>query len=690
MKQIEITIEGLSCANCAAKIEKVMNERNDIYLANLDFSTSTLILEVDDDYSIDNYDSIEKDILKIESVNVLFDSSEKEQNIPVKKNYWWLKIILGSIALLVSLLSDSTLARVFVLSIYLYIGYPVLNKALLRIKSKQWFDENFLMSIATIGALMINEWPEAIGVMLFYTVGEYFQDKAVKRSLNAIASLLDIQVHEAILFNNKESIIISPQKVKINDLILVPVGSKIACDGIVIEGSSSLNVASLTGESLPIDVKPGTSVLAGSINLQQSLVIKVTSLYKDSSIAKLAKHVKEASKRKAKLETTMTRFASIYTPFVVFSAILLFVILVILGVPMNDAIYRSLVFLVISCPCALVISVPLSYFAAMGYASKKGILFKGGVALESARKVNALLFDKTGTVTVGNLVVTNEVQLSDNLNLARNIAFSLEQHSNHPIAKSIIRYLESSSAINIENVSENIGLGMQGMVNDLIVEVRKITSEEINNHLDQQIDLLDMHQKTWVGVFMDNQCLLLFSIEDEIKPTARPLFEVLKIRGIKTGLLSGDRQAVVNIVKDIIHVEDAYGDLLPQDKVRIAQQYMEKYHVGFIGDGINDSSVLATAHLGIAMGSKGSDLAIEASDVVLLNDDLNTVNDVLTIAHQSHKSIIQNLTLVFVVKGVVLLFGSLGLMGMWEAVFADVGVALLAIFNAMRILYSKK
>jgi Zn2+/Cd2+-exporting ATPase len=302
MKQIEVTLEGLTCANCAAKIEKVMNERSDIYLANLDFTTSKLVLEVDDDYSIDNYDSIEKDILKIETVNVVFDSPEKEKDIPAKNNYWWSKILLGSVALIVSLLSDSTIAKVFVLSIYLYIGYPVLNKALLRIKSKQWFDENFLMSIATIGALMINEWPEAIGVMLFYTVGEYFQDKAVKRSLNAIASLLDIQVHEAILFNNNESVIISPQQVKVNDLILVPVGSKIACDGIVIEGSSSLNVASLTGESLPLDVQPGSSVLAGSINLQQSLIIKVTSLYKDSSIAKLAKHVKEASKEKLNLK----------------------------------------------------------------------------------------------------------------------------------------------------------------------------------------------------------------------------------------------------------------------------------------------------------------------------------------------------------------------------------------------------
>jgi Zn2+/Cd2+-exporting ATPase len=386
----------------------------------------------------------------------------------------------------------------------------------------------------------------------------------------------------------------------------------------------------------------------------------------------------------------MTRFASIYTPFVVLSAVLLLVILLFLGVPLNDAIYRSLVFLVISCPCALVISVPLSYFAAMGYASKKGILFKGGVALESARKVNALLFDKTGTITVGNLVVTQEIQKDDNLEFARSIAFTLEQHSNHPIAKAIIRYLQTSSSIKIDQISENIGLGMQGMYNNSIVEIRKIKSDEINNLLELHTNILDMHQKTWVGVFMNKECLLLFSIEDEIRPTAKPLFESLRKRGIKTGLLSGDRQSVVNMVKDSIRIEDAYGDLLPHDKVNIAQQYMQKYHVGFVGDGINDSSVLATANLGIAMGSKGSDLAIEASDVVLLNDDLNAVNDVLTIAHHSHKSIIQNLTLVFVVKGVVLLFGSLGLMGMWEAVFADVGVALLAIFNAMRILYIRK
>ena len=497
-------------------------------------------------------------------------------------------------------------------------------------------------------------------------------------------------VHEAILFNNQESIVIKPEQVKINDLILVPVGSKIACDGIIQEGSSSLNVSSLTGESLPIDVYVGSSVLAGSINLQQSLIIKVTSLYKDSSIAKLAKHVKEASKRKAKLETTMTRFASIYTPFVVFSALALLITLLIIGFPLNEAIYRSLVFLVISCPCALVISVPLSYFAAMGYASKKGILFKGGVALESARRINALLFDKTGTITQGNLVVTQEISLDDNIDMAKSIAFALEQHSNHPIAKAIIRYLDSPSIIKIDNVSEKVGLGIQGEYNGTFVEVRKINDEELNNLLSHSTQLLDLQQRTWVGVFMGSQCLLVLSIEDEIKPSAKALFKSLKQRDIKTALLSGDRQSVVNSVKTIIHIEDAYGDLLPHDKVSIAQQYMEKHYVGFVGDGINDSSALATAHLGIAMGSKGSDLAIEAADVVLLNDDLETVQEVLDIAHHSHRSIVQNLIMVFAVKGVVLVFGSLGLMGMWEAVFADVGVALLAIFNAMRILYTRK
>lgn len=690
MKQIEVTLEGLTCANCASKIEKVMNDRSDIKLANLDFNTSKLVLEVDDHYSTDNYKSIEKDILRIEDVKVIFDNEKHDETEVTKENYWWLKIALGSLALVVSLLSDLAISRVFVLSIYLFIGYPVLNKALLRIKSRQWFDENFLMSIATLGAMMINEWPEAIGVMLFYTVGEYFQDKAVKRSLTAISTLLDIQVHEAILYNNYEANIIKPEHVKIDDLILVPVGSKIACDGVVQEGSSSLNVSSLTGESLPVDVYVGTTVLAGSINLQQSLIIKVTALYKDSSIAKLAKHVKEASKRKAKLETTMTRFASIYTPFVVFSALALWIILLVMGQPMNVAIYRSLVFLVISCPCALVISVPLSYFAAMGYASKKGILFKGGVALETARKVKTLLFDKTGTITQGNLVVTQEISFVENTDLARRLAFNLEQHSNHPIAKAIIRYLDTALYIKINDITEKVGLGMQGEYDQALVEVRKVNNLELDNLLSNIDNVTEVHQKTWVGVYMDNQCLLMMSIEDEIKPSAKPLFIALKQRGIKTALLSGDRQSVVNSFKDSIQIEDAYGDLLPHDKVSIAQQYMKNQYVGFVGDGINDSSVLATVHLGIAMGSKGSDLAIEAADVVLLNDDLNTVHEVLEIAHHSHLSIIQNLTMVFVVKGIVLVFGSLGLMGMWEAVFADVGVALLAIFNAMRILYLRK
>jgi Zn2+/Cd2+-exporting ATPase len=688
MKQIEIHLDGLSCANCAAKIEKKMNEREDISLAILDFNTRRLVIEVEDNFSSDKFTSIENDIKSIEEVEVHFEESDSLQSIQEtkKSQSWALKIIVGSSALVISLLFNTIIAQIYVLSAYLYIGYPVLKKAILRIRARQWFDENFLMSLATMGALMINEWPEAIGVMLFYTVGEYFQDRAVQKSQQHISKLLDIQVHEAIVLRNSELISIKPEKVRTGELIYVPLGAKIACDGIITEGYSSLNVSSLTGESIPIDVMEGDHVSAGSMNLQQPLTIKVTSEYKDTSLAKLVQYLKEASLKKAKLETTMTKFASVYTPIVVFLAISLFVILISLGYNLQDSIYRSLVFLVISCPCALVISVPLSYFAAMGYSSKHGILFKGGLALEAARKIDMILFDKTGTLTSGELSIELAEFFDQPKELSMSIAKSLEMRSSHPIAKAIVEYAKDSPVLNLENMQEHIGVGMSGIYNNQTYYLRKLILEDKNNLMIKHTIYENSHL-TWIIMINDTQPVMLLGISDKIKPSAYSMIKDLKRKSIKLALLSGDLEEVVLNVKDTLNLDEAYGSLMPSDKVEIAQNCMNEHQVAFVGDGVNDSAVLSLSHLGIAMGLKGSDLAIQSADVVLLKDDLVVVPMILDIAKKSYHSIIQNLVLVFLVKAVVLLFGSLGLMGMWEAVFADVGVALIAILNAMRILY---
>lgn len=691
MKQVEIILDGLTCANCAAKIEKKINDRDDISLAILDFNTRRLVIEVEDDFSSEHYPSIEHDIKEIEDVQVRFESDAMSESTQVKEKsqQWGLKILIGSSALLISLLFNTRLSQLFVLLSYVYIGFPVLSKALLRIKARQWFDENFLMSIATLGAMMINEWPEAIGVMLFYTIGEYFQDKAVLKSQQHISALLDIQVHEALVHRNGELVSTLPEHVLVGETIFVPLGAKIACDGIITQGSSSLNVSSLTGESLPLDVTIGDQVSAGSINLQQPLTIQVTSAYQNSSLAKLVQYMKEASLKKAKFETTMTRFASVYTPTVVFLAVTLFIVLVLNGFLIEEAIYRSLVFLVISCPCALVLSVPLSYFASMGYASQQGILFKGGKALEAARNIDMVLFDKTGTITMGELTIKESHFFDASQELALSIAKSLEAQSTHPIAKAIVEYAGDVSILNVEQIQEHVGLGMSGLIDGNHVQIRKLSHED--QEKPNIASKVKEHQYlTWIILVQNETPIMLLGIQDMIKPSALSMVQVLKHKNIKLAILSGDRYDVVNNLKDQLGLDEAYGSLLPSDKVDIAQKHMLKHHVAFVGDGINDSAVLSLSHLGISMGLKGSNLAIQSSDVVLLKDDLNAIPKIFDIAKKSHQSIIQNLVLVFLVKGIVLLFGSLGLMGMWEAVFADVGVALLAVLNAMRILYVVK
>ena len=689
MKNVEIVLEGLTCANCAAKIEKKLNERKDIQNVTLDFNTSIVHLSVKDDLSVQQKQSIEKDIKSIEDVHVHFEDEQDKTLIGTHtKTNWTLKIGVGIIALVLSLIEINTITRLIVFSGYLYIGAPVLSKAVKRILAKQWFDENFLMSIATLGAIFINEWPEAIGVMLFYTVGEYFQDRAVEKSRKHISSLLDIQVSEAVVMDQGNLRYLDPTQVQIGDMILVAVGSKIPCDGIIVEGQSSLDTSSLTGESIPVDVSIGMQVMAGSLNLQQSLIIKVNTLYEDSSLSKLTKYLKESSQRKAKFESTMSRFAAYYTPIVVGFAIILLIVLTLFGTPFNTALHRSLVFLVISCPCALVISVPLSYFASMGYASKRGILFKGGEALESANKIDAIVFDKTGTLTHGKMSVVHQVSLIKDSSHALRLIKALESHSTHPIASALVQHCDNVTAYPMSNIQELSGVGMIGEYQNKIIRINKVSHDELSSLNIANLNYLD--HLTWIGIYENDQLIYIAGISDQIKESSYPMIKRLKDLGIKSTIISGDHEGVVSHVKNQLEIDQSYASCLPHQKVELMQQMMKHHYIGFVGDGVNDSAALTLSHCGIAMGLKGSDLAIDASDVVILNDDMNQVIEILSIAKRNHVSIIQNLFMVFIVKGVVLILGSFGLVGMWEAVFADVGVALLAILNAMRILYQKK
>lgn len=690
MKQIVITLDGLSCANCGGKIERAMNLRSDINLARLDFASSKMILDVEDDFDSSVYDEIRKQITAIEDVGVHFEDDEKPQN-QKKERPWLLSISVGVLALLLSLLVEDVWAKVLVLLAYGYIGYPVLIKAGKRIISKQWFDENFLMSIATLGAIAIGELPEAVGVMLFYTVGEYFQDKAVLRSKDAISSLLDLTVEEALVVQDKEMVVTKPEHVRIGDLLFVGVGRKVACDGFVVDGNSMMDVKALSGESLPVDVTVDSYVQAGSINLSSPVFIKVTNQYQDSSVAKMVRYMEEASKKKAKVETMMNRFAAVYTPTVVGLSLLVMLTLLLMGEGISTAVYRGLIFLVISCPCALVISIPLSYFASMGYSSRHGILFKGGLALEAAKQIDTVYFDKTGTLTKGELVVDNIIETSEvDETLILSYAKSLEQFSSHPIAKAILSYRQDVKLLQVEQISEMASMGVSGVIHHHQIELRKITPEEISALDVNHQKLIEASVSTMVGVFKDTILIGILLISDDIKPTSIRTIEDLKSKGIYTGMLSGDRFRVVKYVEKLLKLDEAFGQLLPDGKVEKTQARMRLGHkVAFVGDGINDAAVLTTSHLGIAMGQLGSDVAIKAADVVLLKDDPADVVRVFEIAKQTHRIIVQNLILVFAVKGLVLILGALGIAGMWEAVFADVGVALLAITNAMRVLYGR-
>lgn len=681
MNQIEIHLEGLSCANCAAKIEQKLNHREDVIFASLNFSTSKITLKTSQDLSDDYKKSLEKDITSIEDVIVHFDQSQSKSLQENHNTQWIAKILIGTLGLFISLLYSSPLSYVLVFASYLYIGAPVLIKALKRLIAKQWFDENFLMSIATLGAIYINEWPEAVGVMLFYTVGQYFQDKAVNRSRYHIASLLDLKVSEALIVDHHQVTRVQPHEVKLDQILLVPVGSKVACDGVVIEGQSALDTSSMSGESIPLDVDINDRVLAGYINLQHPLLIRVDTLYKDTSLSKLHRYLNEANEKKGQFETTLTRFAAFYTPAVVAMAILMCLGLLFLGLTFNEALYRSLVFLVVSCPCALVISVPLSYFASMGYASQRGILFKGGEALESAKHITCVVFDKTGTLTQGQLNVHHVINHHDDSNYVLSLIKSLEVHSQHPIAFALQNYAHSGSMIDLSDVQERLGSGMRVKYKGKLIEISRI-------HPQDEIYIpSELAYCTWIGIYEDEKPLQFIGILDQIKESSHKLVESLKKQGITTAVLSGDHANVVNYIQSKLQLDQAYASLLPEDKVHHIEQLMLHNKVAFVGDGVNDSAALSLSHCGIAMGLKGSDLAIDASNVVLLNDDMNKIDDVLHIAKRNHKGIIQNLMLVFMVKGLVLGLGSLGLIGMWEAVFADVGVALIAIMNAIRILY---
>lgn len=575
------------------------------------------------------------------------------------------------------------------LLIYGLIGFDVIKKAVMNITKGQIFDENFLMAIATIGAMIIGEYPEAVAVMLFYQVGEYFQGFAVKQSRRSIRELMAIRPDTARVQTSEGWKNVSPEAVELGQQVLIKPGERVPLDGKIIEGESMVDTSALTGESVPRKVTSGEMILSGFINKNQPIVMSVEKTYGESTISKLLELVENASSKKAPAENFITKFARYYTPIVVVLAVLLAIVppLVVPGAVFSEWIYRALTFLVISCPCALVISVPLSFFGGIGGASKIGVLVKGSNYLELLAETETVVFDKTGTLTKGEFSVQTIETTMDQTTFMQYVA-SAEQYSTHPIAQSVLAAYQGPLLVS-EQVEEIAGEGISAVIDahDILVGNQKLmarkqiafsTSEEVGTLLYVAID------QKYVGFLL---------IADALKEDAIETMNKLRKAGVKeTVMLTGDAKKIADSVGKKVGIDQVYSELLPQDKVDKLEMILAKSSgkVAFVGDGINDAPVLARADVGIAMGGLGSDAAIEAADVVIMNDEPSKIADAMRVARKTLRIVKQNIVFAIGVKVLVLLLGALGFASMGDAVFADVGVTVIAVLNAMRCLRVKK
>lgn len=577
---------------------------------------------------------------------------------------------------------------------YFIIGWDVLWKAVRNIAHGQVFDENFLMAIATIGAFCVGEYPEGVAVMLFYQVGELFQSYSVGRSRQSIAALMDIRPDYANLEKPDGAFEqVDPEDVKIGDIIVIKAGEKIPLDGVVIEGVSSLNTSALTGESVPRSVKPGKEVISGCINMNGLLRVKVTKEFGESTVSKILDLVENSSSKKAKSENFITRFARYYTPVVVIGAVLLAVVPpLILGGGWNDWIGRALIFLVISCPCALVISIPLTFFGGIGGASKKGILVKGGNYLEALSNTEIMVFDKTGTLTRGTFQVSavHPGKISENHLLE--LAAIAEAFSDHPISKSLREaYGIEIDTSRVSDVEEISGHGVKANVDGKTIWVGNGKLMEMAG-----ADWHDCHlHGTVIHVSEGSEYMGHIVISDEIKDDAAQAIQELKKLGVrKTVMLTGDKAQVAQAVARQLGVDEVHAELLPGDKVEQVENLLKeksgKGKLAFVGDGINDAPVLSRADIGIAMGGLGSDAAIEAADIVLMDDQPSKIAAAIGVSKKTLRLVKENIVFALAVKALFLALGAFGLANMWEAVFADVGVSVIAILNASRALKVKK
>ena len=706
-------LKNLDCADCAVKIENHIKKLNEVNFVSVNFATSKLninttniekvkreIKSIEPDVDIETIDSKSRgkeydDILDK-------DKEEKRINFSCSQKREILIILLSIVIFVVGILIKPKVHRtpkeyieyIVFLVPYFLVGWKVIQSAGKNIVKGRIFDENFLMSVATIGAIFIHQLPEAVGVMLFYKIGEFLQDLSVDHSRRSIKALLQIKPAYANLKRNGEIAKVDPQSVKIGDIIIVKPGEKVPLDGEVIDGNSQVDSSPLTGESVPRVIKTGDKVLAGMINQTGVITVKVTKIFSESSISKILDMVENAASKKSATEKFITKFARFYSPVVVGGAMLVaFLPPLIFGDAFSVWVYRALILLVISCPCALVISIPLGYFGGIGGGARKGILIKGSNYLDILNSVKTVVFDKTGTLTKGVFKVT-EINPTYKFTKDKLLYYGTlaESHSNHPIAKSILEAYKNSE-LNNEAIGENIIDYKEVPGHGIIVDVGE-KSLVVGN--DKLLHLMNIeHEKcikegTIVNVAVNGQYMGYLVISDELKDDAKLIVPSLNKLGInRIIMLTGDSRDVAETVANDIGIDEFYAELLPEDKVSMLETLMkgsESEKVAFVGDGINDAPVIARADVGIAMGGLGSDAAIETADVVIMTDKPSKIADAIRVGKKTRRIVWENIIFALAVKLFFISLGIVGLATIWEAVFADVGVALIAVFNSLRIL----
>lgn len=691
-------LKNLDCASCATKIEDSLTKMGEVKFVSVNFVHSTMTIDTDDmDKVTSRINQIEPEV-EIEPDDkgkAMISVSELAEN-----RRTLIKAFLGILLLVSGMVFEDFLHNtpyhfleylVFGTA-YLITGWKVLESAGKNIVKGQVFNEHFLMSVATLGAFAIDQMPEAVAVMLFYVVGELFQDIAVNRSRRSIKSLLEIKPDYANLSANGEVSRVQPEVVRVGDTIIVKAGEKIPLDGVIIEGASFVDTSALTGESVPRKVNERDTVLAGMINQTGLLTISVTKLFGQSSVSKILEMVENASSKKAETEKFITTFAKYYTPVVVIGALLLAILppLLFNGQTFSDWIYRALVVLVISCPCALVISIPLGYFGGIGAASRRGILVKGSNFLDALTKVKTVVFDKTGTLTKGEFNVS-EIVTSNGFSASEILEFAAyaESSSNHPIAKSITeKYDRKFDFSRIKKVDEISGFGIRAIIDGKTVFAGndKLLHKENIQHPVCEVE------GTVVHIAIDSKYCGYITISDSLKEDAVDAIGKLNARNIQTVMLTGDNQFAASVFARKLNIGTFFSQLLPEDKVRHIERLISENKgskVAFVGDGINDAPVLARADVGIAMGALGSDAAIETADVVLMTDSPSKVVAAIDLAKRTRQIVWQNIFFAMSVKLLFIVLGMFGFATMWEAVFGDIGVALMAVFNALRVMRIK-